>query len=112
MPEAIKMPLSSFQFKQFLRLSFILASLHADAMVFAFLVFGLGLEGPQNVGQKILPVLAQPMISLIPADTSAIIQNSLVFISSLIWGGVIAGVICLCRSRNVNSSAIPPKHNA
>ncbi|MEP4079958.1 hypothetical protein [Haloferula sp.] len=112
MTEATKMSLSNFQFNQFLRLSFILAGLHAAAMVFAFLVFGLGLEGPQNVGQKILPVLAQPMISLIPADTPAIVQNSLVFVSSLIWGGVIAGVICLCRSRKVNSSAMTPKHNA
>ena len=97
MTDTEDMPLSNSQFKHFLRLSFILAGLHAVAMVFAFLVFGLGLEGPQNAGQKILPVLAQPMISLIPTDSPAIIQNLLVFGSSLIWGCGIAGLICLIR---------------
>lgn len=112
MTETEGMPLSNSQFKQFLKLSFILAGLHAASMVFAFLVFGLGLEGPQSVGQKILPVLAQPMISLIPTDAPAIVQNLLVFVSSLIWGGAISGVLCLCRGRKVNSNAIPPKHKA
>ncbi len=105
-------PLSNTKFKQFLKLSFILAGLHAAAMTFAFLIFGLGLEGPQNAGQIILPILAQPMISLIPTDTPAIIQNLLVFVSSLIWGGAIAGVFCLYRGREVKPSAMPPKHNA
>lgn len=112
MKETEDMPLSNSKFKQFLRLSFILAGLHAAAMVFALLIFGLGLEGPQNAGQEILPILAQPMISLIPTDTPAIVQNLLVFVSSLIWGGAIAGVFCLCRGREVNSSAMLPKHNA
>ena len=112
MTETEGMPLSNSQFKQFLKLSFILAGLHAASMVFAFLVFGLGLEGPQSAGQKILPVLAQPMISLIPTDAPAIVQNLLVFVSSLIWGGAIAGVFCVCRGRKVNSSSMPPKHNA
>ena len=112
MTETADMPLSNSKFKQFLRLSFILAGLHAAAMVFAFLIFGLGLEGPQNAGQKILPVLAQPMISLIPTDAPVIVQNLQVFVSSLVWGGAIAGVFCLCRGRKVNSSAMPPKHNA
>ena len=106
------MPLRHSKFKPFLKLSFILAGVHAAAMVLTFLIFGLGLEGPQNTGQKILPILAQPMISLVPTDTPAIVQNLLVFVSSLIWGGAIAGVFCLCRGRKVNSSAIPPKHNA
>ena len=110
--ETADMSLRNFQFKQFLRLSFILAGLHAAAMVVAFLVFGLGLEGPQNAGQKIFPVLAQPMISLIPTGTPAIVQNLLVFVSSLIWGGAIAGVFCLCCGRKVNSSGMPPKHVA
>ncbi|MDB4617675.1 hypothetical protein OAE25_03360 [Verrucomicrobiales bacterium] len=112
MTETVNMPLSNSQFKKFLRLSFILAGLHAAAMVVAFLVFGLGLEGPQNAGQKILPALAQPMISLTPTDAPVIVQNLLVFVSSLIWGGAIAGMFCLCRGRKVNSSAMPPKHNA
>lgn len=112
MTDTTDMPLSNSRFKHFLRLSFILAGLHAAAMVFAFLVFGLGLEGPQNPGQKILPILAQPMISLIPTDTSAIVQNLLVFVSSLIWGGAIAGVFCLCRGRKINSSAMRSKHNS
>ncbi|MCF7674497.1 MAG: hypothetical protein K9N23_20320 [Akkermansiaceae bacterium] len=112
MKETENMPSSNTKFKQFLRLSFILAGLHAAAMVFAFLIFGLGLEGPQNAGQKILPVLAQPMISLIPTDAPAIVQNLLVFVSSFIWGGAIAGVFCLCSGRKVNSSVMPPKHNA
>jgi hypothetical protein len=103
---------SNSPFKQFLRLSFVLSGLHAAAMVFAFLVFGLGLDGPQNTGQKILPVLAQPMFSLIPTDSPAILQNLLVFVSSLIWGGAIAGVFCLCRSCKSNSRATTPKHKA
>lgn len=103
---------SNSQIKQFMRLSFILAGLHAAAMVVTFLVFGLGLEGPQTAGQKILPILAQPMISLIPTGTPAIVQNLLVFVSSLIWGGAIAWVFCLCRGRKVNSRTMPPKHNA
>ncbi len=111
MTETTDLPLSNSQLKQFLRLSFILAGLHAAAMVFAFLIFGLGLEGPQNAGQKILPVLAQPMISLLPTDTPAIVQNLLVFVSSLIWGGAIAGVFCVYRGRKINSSSMPPKHN-
>jgi hypothetical protein len=111
MTETKDMPSSHSKFKQFLRLSFILAGLHAAAMVFAFLIFGLGLEGSQNAGQKILPVLAQPMISLIPTDAPAIVQNLLVFVSSLIWGGAIAGVFCLCSGRKVNASAMPSKHN-
>jgi len=112
MTDTADMPLSNSRFRYFLRLSFILAGLHAAAMVFAFLVFGLGLEGPQNAGQKILPVLAQPMISLIPTDPPVIVQNLLVFVSSLIWGAVIAGVFCLCRGRKVNSRAMPRRHNA
>jgi hypothetical protein len=112
MTDTADMPLSNSRFRYFLRLSFILAGLHAAAMVFAFLVFGLGLEGPQNAGQKILPVLAQPMISLISTDTPAIVQNLLVFVSSLIWGAAIAGVFCLCRGRKVNSRAMPRRHNA
>jgi hypothetical protein len=111
MKETTDMPLSNSQFSQFLRLSIILAGLHAALMVFAFLVFGLGLEGPQNAGQKILPVLAQPMISLIPTGAPAIVQNLLVFVSSLIWGGAIAGVFCVYRGRKINSSSMPPKHN-
>jgi len=107
-----EMPLRHSKFKPFLKLSFILAGVHAAAMVLTFLIFGLGLEGSQNAGQKILPILAQPMISLVPTDIPAIVQNLLVFVSSLIWGGAIAGVFCLCSGRKVNSSAIPPKHNA
>ena len=112
MTDTADMPLSNSQFKHFLRLSFILAGLHSAAMVFAFLVFGLGLEGPQNAGQKILPILVQPMISLIPTDTPAIVQNLLVFVSSLIWGGGIAGVFCLCRVRKFNSRGRTSTHNA
>jgi hypothetical protein len=112
MTETEDMPSSHSKVKQFLRLSLILAGMHAAAMVFAFLIFGLGLEGPRNAGQKILPVLAQPMISLSPADAPAIVQNLLVFVSSLIWGGAIAGVFCLCGGPKVNSSAITPKQNA
>lgn len=52
------------------------------------------------------------MISLSPTDAPAIVQNLLVFVSSLIWGGAIAGVFCLCSGRKVNSNAMPPKHNA
>jgi hypothetical protein len=48
--ETADMPSSNSQFKQFIRLSFILAGLHAAAMVVTFLVFGLGLEGPQTAG--------------------------------------------------------------
>lgn len=77
-------------------------------MVFAFLIFGLGLEGPQHAGQKILPMLAQPMISLSPTDAPAIVQNLLVFVSSLIWGAAIAGVFWLYSGRKVNSSDMPP----
>jgi hypothetical protein len=110
MKETEDMPLSNSKFKHFLKLSFFLAGLHAAAMVFAFLIFGLGLECPQNVGQKILPILAQPMISLSPTNAPAIVPNLLVFVSSLIWGGAIAGVLCLCSGRKVNSSAMPPKH--
>ncbi len=112
MTETEDMPFSTPQFKQFLRLSFILAGLHAAAMVFAFLVFGLGLEGPPNVGQKILPILAQPMISLTPTDSPTIVQNLLVFVSSLIWGGGIAGLFWLYRIRKINFSTRIPKHNA
>ena len=112
MKETEDMPSITSKLKQFLRLSFIIAGLHSAAMVLAFLIFGLGLEGHQSAGQKILPVLAQPMISLSPTDAPAIVQNLMVFVSSLIWGGAIAGVFCLCRGRKVNSSAIPPKHNA
>ena len=106
------MPLRHSKFKPFLKLSLILAGVHAAAMAFAFLIFGLGLEGPQNAGQKILPILAQPMISLVPTDTPAVAQNLLVFVSSLIWGGAIAGVFYLCSGHKVNSRAMPPKHNA
>lgn len=112
MKETEDMPSNNSKFKQFLRLSFIVAGLHAAAMVFAFSAFGLGLEGSQNAGQKILPVLAQPMISLIPTDAPAIVQNLLVFVSSLIWGGAIAGVFRLCSGRKANPSDMPPKHNA
>jgi predicted membrane channel-forming protein YqfA (hemolysin III family) len=52
------------------------------------------------------------MISLIPTDAPAIVQNLMVFVSSLIWGVAIAGVFCLCSGRKVNSSDVPPKHNA
>jgi 3-phosphoglycerate kinase len=52
------------------------------------------------------------MISLIPTDAPAIVQNLLVFVSSLIWGGAIAGVFYLCRGRKINSSAMQSKHNA
>jgi hypothetical protein len=92
--------------KQFLVLSLTLAGLHAAAMVLAFLIFGLGLEGAPVVGQKILPILAQPMISLPITGAPAIVQNLLIFISSLIWGAAIAGLFCLYRNWKVNTSAM------
>jgi hypothetical protein len=112
MTETEDMPSSNSKFKQFLRLTFMLAGCHAAVMVFAFLVFGLGLEGPQNAGHKIFPFLARPLICLSPPDAPAIVQNLLVFVSSLIWGGAIAGVFCLCSGRKVDSGAMPAKHNA
>lgn len=57
MTETENMPSSNSKLKQFLRLSFILAGLHAAAMVFAFLIYGHGLEGPQNAAQKNFPFL-------------------------------------------------------
>ena len=73
-------------------------------MVLAFLIFGLGFEGTPVVGQKILPILAQPMISLPITDAPAIVQNLLIFVSSLIWGGAIAGLFCRYRGGKFDTS--------
>lgn len=95
-----------------MRLSWILAGWHAVAMVVSFLNFGLGVEVPQNAGQKILPVLAHPMPCVSPTDVPALVRNLLVFVSSLIRGGAIAGVICLGSGRKGNPHAMPPEPNA